>query len=161
MYAYVNGRSRLCVLNICVIVLCAQKFSITKPPGASPRAVWPVLNRTAIRQAGNLAPKMWEISKKVLTNAGCCCKISRSVRFTEHLLPWLSWLEHRVHIAGVVGSSPTGSTTYGALAQLVARLNGIQKVRGSTPLCSTNTTRQSGIFLYSENPALGVGFSGA
>ena len=25
----------------------------------------------------------------------------------------------------------------GALAQLVARLNGIQKVRGSTPLCST------------------------
>ena len=53
------------------------------------------------------------------------------------MLPWLSWLEHRVHIAGVVGSSPTGSTTYGALAQLVARLNGIQKVRGSTPLCST------------------------
>ena len=26
---------------------------------------------------------------------------------------------------------------FGALAQLVARLNGIQKVRGSTPLCST------------------------
>ena len=26
---------------------------------------------------------------------------------------------------------------HGALAQLVARLNGIQKVRGSTPLCST------------------------
>ena len=137
MYAYVNGRSRLCVLNICVIVLCAQKFSITKLPSRISRAVWPVLNRTAIRQAGNLAPKMWEISKKVLTNAGCCCKINRSVRFTEHLLPWLSWLEHRVHIAGVVGSSPTGSTTYGALAQLVARLNGIQKVRGSTPLCST------------------------
>ena len=85
------------------------------------------------------AAKLQEILEKVLTNAACCCKINRSVRFTEHLLPWLSWLEHRVHIAGVVGSSPTGSTTYGALAQLVARLNGIQKVRGSTPLCSTTS----------------------
>ena len=28
----------------------------------------------------------------------------------------------------------------GAIAQLVERLNGIQKVRGSTPLVSTNTT---------------------
>ena len=29
----------------------------------------------------------------------------------------------------------------GALAQLVARLNGIQKVRGSTPLCSTRQNK--------------------
>ncbi len=32
---------------------------------------------------------------------------------------------------------------HGALAQLVARLNGIQKVRGSTPLCSTTKTGRS------------------
>ena len=30
MHAYVNGRRGPCVLNICVIVLCDQKFSITK-----------------------------------------------------------------------------------------------------------------------------------
>ena len=35
---------------------------------------------------------------------------------------------------------------FGALAQLVARLNGIQKVRGSTPLCSTKTTQLCGFF---------------
>ena len=54
-------------------------------------------------------------------------------------------VEHIVHIDGVTGSSPVSTTTSsatlrifsGALAQLVARLNGIQKVRGSTPLCST------------------------
>ena len=151
MYAYVNGRSRLCVLNVWVVVLCAQKFSITKPPDAFPRAGQLALKRTEIRQAGNPVPKMWEISKKVLTNSGCCCKINRSVRFTEHMLPWLSWLEHRVHIAGVVGSSPTGSTTYGALAQLVARLNGIQKVRGSTPLCSTTIPLVRVVFFCAES----------
>ena len=31
---------------------------------------------------------------------------------------------------------------YGAVAQLGARLNGIQKVRGSNPLSSTNTLRR-------------------
>ena len=54
-------------------------------------------------------------------------------------------VEHIVHIDGVTGSSPVSTTTSsaelrifsGALAQLVARLNGIQKVRGSTPLTST------------------------
>ena len=30
---------------------------------------------------------------------------------------------------------------YGVIAQLVARLNGIQKVRGSTPLSSTNVVK--------------------
>ena len=33
----------------------------------------------------------------------------------------------------------THTSEYGALAQLVARLNGIQKARGSTPLCSTTS----------------------
>ena len=37
----------------------------------------------------------------------------------------------------------------GALAQLVARLNGIQKVRGSTPLCST---------IKNEHPGAGAHF---
>ena len=41
----------------------------------------------------------------------------------------------------------------GALAQLVARLNGIQKVRGSTPLCSTiknETSDRMSYFLCHE-----------
>ena len=81
--------------------------------------------------------------------------IGSSLRALEPLDPGLrsdlvlctptSTVEHIVHIDGVTGSSPVSTTTssaeaedfFGALAQLVARLNGIQKVRGSTPLCST------------------------
>ena len=37
---------------------------------------------------------------------------------------------------------------HGALAQLVARLNGIQKVRGSTPLCSTETSAKAEVLLF-------------
>ena len=39
------------------------------------------------------------------------------------MLRWLSWLEHRVHIAGVAGSSPARSTSWGALAQLARALH--------------------------------------
>lgn len=38
---------------------------------------------------------------------------------------------------GVEGKSSAHSKDYGALAQLVERLHGMQKVNGSIPLCST------------------------
>ncbi len=38
-------------------------------------------------------------------------------------------------------TSLKGGTHYGAIAQLVERLNGIQEVRGSTPLGSTISLR--------------------
>ena len=50
-----------------------------------------------------------------------CYNISCS-RQTD-LLCWLSRLEHRVHIAGVAGSSPARSTISGALAQLARALH--------------------------------------
>ena len=43
-------------------------------------------------------------------------------------------------------SSLLTKAAYGALAQLVARLNGIQKVRGSTPLCSTTIRLKTTVF---------------
>ena len=37
MHVYVNGLDGLCVLNVCVIVLCAQKFSIIKHRHGAPK----------------------------------------------------------------------------------------------------------------------------
>ena len=46
---------------------------------------------------------------------------------------------------------------YGDIAQLVERLNGIEKVRGSTPLISTSMkAASSGLFCYPEGMGLKV-----
>ena len=48
-------------------------------------------------------------------------------------------VERFVRNEQVAGSIPTISTIHGVIAQLVARLNGSQKVMGSTPISSTKT----------------------
>src|SRR6476620_6848566 len=49
----------------------------------------------------------------------------------------------KVHYSGQVApGNSTGKQTYGAVAQLVAHLHGMQGVRGSSPLSSTSTERE-------------------
>lgn len=45
---------------------------------------------------------------------------------------------------------------HGGMAQLGARLNGIQKVRGSNPLISTDTTAKSVVFFYAHHTDVGI-----
>lgn len=47
------------------------------------------------------------------------------------------FLKKVLQMVAVVGKSRAHRMDYGALAQLVERLHGMQKVSGSIPLCST------------------------
>lgn len=54
-----------------------------------------------------------------------------------------------------------GGNPFGGMAQLVARLHGMQKVRGSNPLTSTNImSREIGKTISRDTSLLTVNYSG-